>query len=700
MNPFWRDHPWWLRAVAVAFAAALVMLVQLVFPSAFAAAESVMGDLSWRLGASAEAERRVIIVDIDEASLQKLGPWPWPRETMARLSERLDEAGAAVQAFDMAFDAERPGDAALAAVWARVPVVAGQVFSLDPAVTPHAGVVGGALAAAACPAAAPVSQGYVGNTAALMAVGTAVGHLTPRTEFDGVVRKVPALVCHEGRAYPSLALASLWRAAQGPAAVPGAGAGADWQVQAQRPSLLADLTQPAWALVSPSLPGIWVPLDAQGDMRVPYRSQRSALASVSAERVLSGRVDPGLLRGAIALIGTTAFGMVDVTATPLSAVSSGVEVHAQSLAGLLDHQVPYAPRAALAWQIMAGLIGVALLLALAARRRGAPAKRLPIAGVLLALATYAGAVAVLLLQNLWLPWVAPALFMLLAATALATAEHALTRAQGERLSAHLIAYLPAPVAQRLMLTDPSGSVQVDQRNISVLAADIRNFSAFALHRNPLETAALLHAFYCIAVDVVEQHGGVVENVVGDSVLAVWNAYSDCADHPLRALQAGKELLRATRSLLARPLDSADPPVVQPLALGVGIECGQAVVGSFGPARRRAHTALGEPVGVASRLQHMTQDLSMPLLIGPQLAAQLPKQGTEHLGDYLLEGMTRQYAVYAPADWVDLVPSEQLWSRASTSSRSAAVDEPPFSAPTSAHDPQLDPQQDPHRQHGA
>jgi class 3 adenylate cyclase len=169
---------------------------------------------------------------------------------------------------------------------------------------------------------------------------------------------------------------------------------------------------------------------------------------------------------------------------------------------------------------------------------------------------------------------------------------------------------------------------------------------------------------------------------------------------LRALQAGKELLRATRSLLARPLDSADPPVVQPLALGVGIECGQAVVGSFGPARRRAHTALGEPVGVASRLQHMTQDLSMPLLIGPQLAAQLPKQGTEHLGDYLLEGMTRQYAVYAPADWVDLVPSEQLWSRATTSSRSAAVDEAPFSAPTSAHDPQHDSQQDPHRQHGA
>ena len=690
MNPFWRDHPWRLRAAAVAFAALLVVLAQWALPAAFPAAEGVIGDLSWRLGASAEAERRVVIVDIDESSLQKFGPWPWSRETLARLSERLDAAGAAVQAFDISFDAARSGDAALAAAWAGAPVVAGQVFSLDPAVTPNSGVVGGALAAAACAPTTPVSQGQVGNAAELMAAAPAAGHLTPRTEFDGVVRKVPALVCHQGRSYPSLPLASLWRAAQGAGPLPPDGA--DWQFEVQRSSWWAGLTEPAAALVSPSLPGVWVPLDAQGDMRVPYRSARNALASVSAERVLNGRVDPGLLRGAIVLVGATAFGMVDVTATPMSSVSSGVEVHAQSIAGLLDHRVPYTPRAALAWQAGAGLLGAALLLAFAARRRGAPAKRLPIAGALLALATYGGAVFALLSLNLWLPWVAPALFMLLAATALATAEHALTRAQGERLSAHLIAYLPAPVAQRLMLTDPSGSVQVEQRNISVLAADIRNFSAFALHRNPLETAALLHAFYCIAVDVVEQHGGVVENVVGDSVLAVWNAYSDCADHPERALQAGKELLRATRSLLARPVDSADPPMVQPLALGVGIECGLAVVGSFGPARRRAHTALGEPVGVASRLQHMTQDLSMPLLIGPQLAAQLPAQGTEHLGDYLLEGMTRQYAVYAPADWVDLVPSEQLWSHATTPDRSGLADESPLTGSASASDTR--------RQHGA
>ena len=168
---------------------------------------------------------------------------------------------------------------------------------------------------------------------------------------------------------------------------------------------------------------------------------------------------------------------------------------------------------------------------MAVRQRGAPAKRLPIAGAALAALCVAAAYAALTEADQWWPWAGPALYAMLAATALATAEHALARAQRERLSAHLGAYLPAPVAQRLMASEPSGHLQVQRRPVSVLVADIRNFSAFAQHRPPEETAALLHAFYCVAVDVVEHHGGVVEQIAGDSVLAVWNAYADCPGPP-------------------------------------------------------------------------------------------------------------------------------------------------------------------------
>ena len=668
MLGLWRNHPWRLRVAALALSAAAVALLRLWAPQVLSGAEQMAGDLAWRIGASSAPERRFVVVDIDEASLRDVGPWPWPRSTLAQLSQRLAQAGALVQAYDISFSDAKEGDAQLLQAWSQAAVVGAQIFSLDPSVTPHAGLPAGALAQGGCPPFAPRSHGFYGTAEELLRARPAMGHITPRVERDGVVRKLPALVCHEGRAYPSLALATFWRAAQAetsgprPRPLPAP----DWLWHSQRDEAFAGAgpAPVAW-LTSRSLPGLIVPLDEHGDMLIPYRLDRKAFASLSAAEVLRGSADSALLKGTIVLIGATAFGIGDTVATPHSAVASGVEVHAQALAGLLDHRLPYLPAQSSLWQVLAIVAIGAALWALAVRRRGVPAKRLPLLGLGLAAACWLGASFALVSSDLYLPWAGAALFAALGSVSLATVEHALARAQRERLSAHLGAYLPAPVAQRLMATDPSGTVQVDQRDVSVLVADIRNFSAFAAHRPAEETAAMLHAFCCIAVDVVEQHGGVVENVVGDSILAVWNAYSECDDHPKQAMAAAKELVRATRQLLTSNRPTAEHSPVQPLALGVGVETGTAIVGSFGPARRRAHAALGEPVSVANRIQHMTLDLSMPILVGPQLAARLPAAATEPMGEYLLEGLSKHYSLFVPTAWAELVPSDPQWVNAAT-----------------------------------
>ncbi|MDO8348230.1 MAG: CHASE2 domain-containing protein, partial [Rugosibacter sp.] len=650
----------------------LAWLPALLAPQGISVTEGAVGDAFWRFGASTAPERRVVVVDIDERSLAQVGPWPWPRQTMAQISQRLAEAGALVQAYDIAFADERDGDAALRDAWSAAPVVAAQLFSVDRSVTPAVGVTAGAVAGA-CPPFAPQAHGYYGTSATLLQAHPAVGHITPQVESDGVVRKLPALVCRDGRGYVSLPMATLWLAAQA-----GGPAGAErvpnwqWQVRGSGTAPSGWFGPAAW-LTSPSLPGLVVPLDGQGHLRVPYAQARSSFASVSAVDLLQGRADLGLLKGALVIVGATAFGLGDTVSTPHGAVASGVEVHAQTLVGLLDNRIPYTPALWPAVQALGTLALAAVLLGLAIWQRVAPAKRLPLAGAVMAVAIVAGAAYAQLQLGLWLPWLQLALFTVLASMALATVEHALARAQGERLSAHLGAYLPRPVAQRLMVTDPSGSLQVDQRNISVMVADIRNFSAFAAHHPPEETAALLHAFLCIAVDVVERHGGVVENVIGDSVLAVWNASPDCADHPVRALAAARELCQATLPLLSsrKPISERSP--VQPLALGVGLESGAAIVGSFGPARRRAHAALGEPVSVANRIQQMTTDLSMPILVGPQLAALLPSNGLEPLGEYLLEGMGKHYRLFAPAGWGELVTIDPNWASSAVATGERSVD---------------------------
>ena len=81
-------RPWRMRAFALGAAAVAWLLVVLLAPVALQQADERAGDLVWRLSADTQAERRVVVVDIDDASLQRVGPWPWPRETRTRRDAR------------------------------------------------------------------------------------------------------------------------------------------------------------------------------------------------------------------------------------------------------------------------------------------------------------------------------------------------------------------------------------------------------------------------------------------------------------------------------------------------------------------------------------------------------------------------------------------------------------------------------------
>ena len=209
----WLSAP---RLLAVALAAVLVALLQLYAGQALQLVERFSSDLSWKFSAGSpeRPERRLVVIDIDEASLKQVGAWPWPRGTIEQLSGKLAAAGVAVQVFDMVFPERRDDDARLAAAWAASPVVAGQIISIEANVSPQVGVIEGALGIAACPPFAPSSSGYIANNDILAHSGAALGHMTPRFEDDGVVRRVPALICPQGKAYPTLGLAALWRLAQ------------------------------------------------------------------------------------------------------------------------------------------------------------------------------------------------------------------------------------------------------------------------------------------------------------------------------------------------------------------------------------------------------------------------------------------------------------------------------------------------------
>jgi adenylate cyclase len=131
-------------------------------------------------------------------------------------------------------------------------------------------------------------------------------------------------------------------------------------------------------------------------------------------------------------------------------------------------------------------------------------------------------------------------------------------------------------------------------------------------------------------------------MVGDGLTAVWNGSSPCNQHAQKALQAAEVIWKEGVAQLPKVASRKTPP----LDIGIGIETGPVMVGSFGPARRRVHTVMGEAVSVAARLEKLTSELGYPVLVGPQALAQSGFADVHKLGDFLLAGMRTPRTVYA------------------------------------------------------
>lgn len=609
-----------LRLAALFVATALTLLA--IGLSDLSQWDELSASLSWRMADQQAVERRVLIVDIDEKSIQAIGAWPWPRARQAELLEKLDQAGVSLKILDILFDGPSPDDARLSSALASaVPTVMAQLFSLSPEPAVHSGQLAGALPLAACPRPAERAYGYMASDAQLRASPFA-GHITPLVDPDGAIRQVPALICHDGKTYASLAIAGVMAASQSiPELHPG-----------------VSLLDPPWWL---DLGGVRLPLDGAGHLRVSYRMPRAGLLAISAADVLQGRAPVDLLQGAWVLVGASAFGARDAIPTPQGRAVSGVEVHAQLLSAMLDDRTPYRPRGGALWSwLLGGLSALLLLAALRLAPRGA-ALVLPMVALANILAIFGLSTLMLLNQHLWLGWVAPGVFTVFAATLLSAGEFARLRCERERLYCHLASYLPEPVARQVATQEPSAQVRARRCEATVLHADLRNFSAYCSGRPPEETAMVLHLFFTTASRIVEAHGGVVEQMVGDSLLAVWNGSAPCTGHGARALDAAEELWRVCTPQLPRIASRHVPP----LDLGIGVETGTVLIGSFGPAARRTHAVLGEAVTVATRLQALTGELAHPILIGSAVAGTDPERA-HRLGDFLLAGMTEPRTVYA------------------------------------------------------
>ncbi|MET1028064.1 MAG: CHASE2 domain-containing protein, partial [Dongiaceae bacterium] len=283
----------------------------------------------------------VRIIDLDEASLQQYGQWPWPRNLVARLIDRLQEEGVAAIAFDMLFaepDRSSPQvmggtwdpensypdlhrvlaglpdpDTVLAEAIARAPVVTGFVLAANGDKQPPARVAGMASVGADPRRFVLGYTGAVRNLPMLEEAARGNGSFNATPDSDGVIRRVPLLMQLNGRLYPSLAAEAL-RVAQSETTYLVKAAGAQGVLSIGSYDGIDQLQIGAFK----------VPTDRNGQLWL-YDTGHKAERLIPAWQIL--RHQPVDLKGMIVFIGTSALGLKDQRATPLESAVPGAELH-------------------------------------------------------------------------------------------------------------------------------------------------------------------------------------------------------------------------------------------------------------------------------------------------------------------------------------------------------------------------------------
>ena len=310
-----------------------VAVLSLYRPAALASLDFGVYDTLSRALPTHVPSDRIVIVDVDERSLATVGQWPWRRDVMGRLIDRLRDAGASVVALDVVF-AERDRyeghevnpDDALAVTLRKGRVVLGYAMTFDG--THHAPrtCVRHPLGVAVVHPADDQTDdpffhatGAVCNLESLSEAAGMSGFLNAAPDSDGILRLVPLLVEFDGRVFPALSLAavSTFTGAK-PVAV-----------------RISNVNSSTLVLTGNRT----VTLDGKGNLLLRYRGPKRTFHYASAVDVLEGKTGPDTFARKIVFIGTTALGTREVVSTPIDTLFAGVEVHATAADNLLQQDL-------------------------------------------------------------------------------------------------------------------------------------------------------------------------------------------------------------------------------------------------------------------------------------------------------------------------------------------------------------------------
>jgi len=625
--------------------------------------ENIAYDVRLNMMMPSTVDKRIVIVDIDEKSLKEEGRWPWGRNRLALLVDKLfDQYKIRVVGFDVVFaekdessglrNLEEIGrnqlkaDAGFHALVEEMrpaldydqlfanslkgrPVVLGYYFRQDQT---QVGV--GEL-----PAPAFVAGSFKGKNIAFIEASSfganlpllqqnaaGGGHFNPDPDADGVTRKVAMLEQYQGAQYEALSLA-VARAAMG---VPKLQAGFATVGVGKNYSGLE------WLQLAEKR----IPVDAQVAALIPYRGKQGSFAYVSATDVLHDRAAKDVLDGAIVLIGTTAPGLMDLRSSPVQGVFPGVEVHANMIAGILDQNIKERPAYTLGAEVLM-LVMVGLLLAFL----------LPALNPFWSTALTTGTLAVVLGLNLvaWqagnlvLP-VASLLLLIVLVFTLNMSYGFFVESRGKRQLAGLFGqYVPPELVDEMAKNPEAFTLEGENREMTVLFSDVRGFTTISEGLDPKQLTQLMNEFLTPMTHVIHKHRGTIDKYMGDAIMAFWGAPLPDADHARHALETALAMINSLHALQGEFKAKGWPPI----NIGVGVNTGDMTVGNMGSEFRMAYTVMGDAVNLGSRLEGLTKEYGVHIIVSEFTRAKVSDYLFRELDHVRVKGKDKPVAIYEP-----------------------------------------------------
>ena len=595
------------------------------------------------------ADTPVRVIDVDEASLARLGQWPWSRDQLATLVDRLTELGASAIVFDMLFPepdrmspqrlaAQLPNvdattlpdnDAIFATALAGGPTILGASRIPDgPPLRelPKSGfAVSGSDPRPAIPvieaAASPLKQLYDATR------GFGIVSLST-TEAASAVRRLPMVWSNDKDFYPTLAIEAL-RVAQG----------------AETVVLLGETSGGGNYPVGVRVGQFEIPTTSQGDLWLYFHRPYPELF-ISARDMLGFGYQryADRIAGHIVLIGTSASGLLDLHTTTLGHNVPGVSIHAQAIDQILAGQFLTRADWVEGLEILGfGLLGILTILVTLSLG--------PIAGLAAGAAVMIGtgwfSWHMFATQGLMLDPSFPLIGIALCYGAMVFFQFAITDADKRQIRRAFGYYVTPALLAEIERNGDRLKLGGEMRDLTVLFTDVRGFTPLSERVEPKRLLGMLNTMFgALGKQVIEQYG-TIDKFVGDAIMAFWNAPVDIDDHARRACVATLGMRKTLAELNARDafgLKGGDAGIDE-MIVGMGIATGEALVGNMGLETRFDYSAVGNTVNIASRVEGASKDVGYDIVVVNATRDAVPDFAFLEAGSLSLKGKSHREPIH-------------------------------------------------------